>query len=411
MREGWTKATLGAVCDVQSGAGFPENLQGGVGERYPFYKVSDMNLPGNETVMVAANNSVSEPVRRQLRARVFPPGSILFPKVGGAIFTNKKRLASLECCVDNNIMGLIPKPEYVGSRYMFYYMHLIDIVDFSNRANPPSIRQTTVEAWPICLPRSISEQNRIVAILDEAFEGIGTAVANAEKNLANARELFESYLQNAFDSRQGWKKKTLQQVSLNFGRGKSKHRPRNDPKLYGGPYPFIQTGEVRNCDHVILESTQTYNEAGLAQSKLWPKGTICITIAANIAETGILGFDACFPDSIIGMVVDDSETSNDFVEYLLQSIKVQLKAQGKGSAQDNINLATFEDRRFSFPSLTRQKEIVGTLNELSGKLQQLEKIFEQKLFDLSELRQSILCKAFAGELTTFPKRVLEEVAA
>jgi Type I restriction modification DNA specificity domain len=85
-------------------------------------------------------------------------------------------------------------------------------------------------------------------------------------------------------------------------------------------YPFIQTGDVRNCDHVILESTQSYNEIGLAQSKLWPKGTICITIAANIAETGILGFEACFPDSVIGIVVDETKTTNDFVEYLLQSV-------------------------------------------------------------------------------------------
>ena len=110
----------------------------------------------------------------------------------------------------------------------------------------------------------LPEQKRIVAILDEAFEGIGTAVANAEKNLANARELFDSYLNSVFTQKgEGWVEKTLQQVSLDFARGKSKHRPRNDPKLYNGTYPFIQTGDVRNCDHVILENTQSYNETGL----------------------------------------------------------------------------------------------------------------------------------------------------
>ena len=203
-------------------------------------------------------------------------------------------------------------------------------------------RSTLENKFDVSFPPSISEQQRIVAILDEAFGGIEAAVAYAEKNLANARELFESYLNSVFRQKgEGWVEKTLKQASLDFGRGKSKHRPRNDPKLYGGPYPFIQTGDVRNSDHLILESSQTYNETGLAQSKLWPKGTICITIAANIAETGILNFEACFPDSVIGIVVNEEITSNDFIEYLLQSFKSILQSKGKGSAQDNINLATF----------------------------------------------------------------------
>jgi type I restriction enzyme S subunit len=258
---------------------------------------------------------------------------------------------------------------------------------------------------------TLAEQNRIVAILDEAFDGIDTAVANTEKNLANARDLLESRLRHTFDQRgQGWTEKTLHEVSLEFGRGKSKHRPRNDPKLYGGPYPFIQTGDVRNCDHVILESSQSYSVTGLAQSKLWPKGTICITIAANIAETGILGFDACFPDSVIGIVVDPKQTTTDFVEYLLQSVKVQLKAQGKGSAQDNINLATFENRLFPFPPLEEQKRLVVALNELSDNIRAVEAVYRGKINALAELKQSILCKAFAGELTAHPEKALQEAA-
>jgi type I restriction enzyme S subunit len=246
----------------------------------------------------------------------------------------------------------------------------------------------------------LPEQKRIVAILDEAFAGISQAVANAEKNLANARELFESYLNNVFTQKgDGWVEKTLKDVCIDFGRGKSKHRPRNDPKLYGGPYPFIQTGDVRNSLHLIKTSNQSYNENGLAQSKLWPKGTICITIAANIAETGILDFDACFPDSIIGMVVDDKQTSNAYVEYLLQSVKARIKAKGKGSAQDNINLATFENELFPFPSLDVQRELVEKLHQLLSTTQRLEGVYQQKLDALAELKQSILQKAFAGELT------------
>jgi type I restriction enzyme, S subunit len=257
----------------------------------------------------------------------------------------------------------------------------------------------TVRDFLIPVP-PIHEQKRIVAILDEAFEGIDRAIANTEKNLTNTRELFESYLNEIFTKKgDGWEEKTLREVSSEFGRGKSKHRPRNDPKLYGGSYPFIQTGDVRNCNHFITQNSQFYSEIGLAQSKLWPKGTICITIAANIAETGILGFDACFPDSIIGIVVDDKITSNNFVEYLLQSVKARIKAKGQGSAQDNINLATFENERFPFPSLEQQKNLVSKLNKLSSETQHLESIYRQKIAALNELKQSILQKAFTGELT------------
>jgi type I restriction enzyme S subunit len=183
-----------------------------------------------------------------------------------------------------------------------------------------------------------------------------------------------------------------------FGRGKSKHRPRNDPKLYGGDYPFIQTGDVRNADQLITEYTQTYNEAGLAQSQLWKKGTLCITIAANIAETGILDFDACFPDSIIGVTVDERQTSSKFLEYLLQTVRVDLKSKGKGSAQDNINLATFENERFPFPDLGTQSGIVARLDEMSVSIRRLGTVYQQKLVEFSSLRDSLLASAFENAL-------------
>ena len=246
---------------------------------------------------------------------------------------------------------------------------------------------------------SLDEQQRIVALLNEAFEALATAKANAEQNLKNARALFESHLDSIFSQNgNNWKQKTLEEIATTFGRGKSKHRPRNDPKLYGGEYPFIQTGEIRNAKHLISEYSQTYSEAGLAQSKLWPKGTICITIAANIAETAILSFDACFPDSVIGIVANPEEAEVGFVEYLLQSFKARIQAQGKGSAQANINLGTFEDQKFPFPPVADQKRIVARLDSLRAETQHLISIYERKLAALEELKTSLLHQAFSGEL-------------
>jgi type I restriction enzyme S subunit len=256
------------------------------------------------------------------------------------------------------------------------------------------------------------EQQRIVAVLDEVFAGLATATANAEKNLKNARELFESYLRFILTSGEAtWEKKRLSEVAQEFGRGKSKHRPRNDPKLYGGPYPFVQTGDISNASHWLTDYTQTYSALGLAQSRLWPKRTVCIAIVgATVGETAILDVEACFPDSVIGVVVDEAVADTEYVEYLLQAFKAVLKEKGKGTARDNINLGTFENQLFPFPTLEEQRLIVARLNELAAHKSELEGFYTKRLDGISELRQSILQRAFSGELTSPRSHAIKEAA-
>ena len=260
-------------------------------------------------------------------------------------------------------------------------------------------RSVLAERFTVSFPSAIPEQQRIVRILDEAFDGIATAKANAEKNIQNTRALYESHLQAVFTQRgEGWVEKTLEEISTTFGRGKSKHRPRNAAHLYGGPYPFVQTGDIRNADHVLTAYSQTYSEAGLSQSKLWPKGTICITIAANIAETAILGFDACFPDSVIGVVANPKTAYVGYIEYLLQSFKTRIQVMGQGAAQANINMGTFENQRFPFPPLPVQEQVVSKLDSLSAETRRLENLYQQKLTALEALKKSLLHQAFTGQL-------------
>ncbi|MFG3693725.1 restriction endonuclease subunit S [Stutzerimonas stutzeri] len=345
---------------------------------------------------------ISEPTFKRLRCTEIFEGDCLvsrLPEPAGRSCilpdTGERMITSVDCTIVRfNTQKIIP------AFFNFYsqsreYLKAIDCQTTGTTRKRISRSKLGCVLTPV---PPLSEQQRIVAILDEIFDGIAKARANAEKNQQNARKLFESHLQSKLAKQPDWEGKTLKQVSLDFGRGKSKHRPRNDPRLYGGPYPFIQTSDVRGCEHLITDFTQTYSEAGLAQSKLWPKGTLCITIAANIAETGILGFDSCFPDSVIGVVVDPTQTSNSFLEYLLQSVKASLKAKGKGSAQDNINLATFENEPFYFPDLAEQKQIVDQLSDLNAEAQRLESIYQQKLAALDELKQSLLHQAFSGKL-------------
>ena len=259
-------------------------------------------------------------------------------------------------------------PENLKSKFLYYFLltQQTKILGQVRRASVPRLSKTAFEKIPLPIPcpdnpdRSLAIQAEIVRILD-TFTAL-TAELTAE--LSDRKKQYNYYRDRLLTFEKGeaeWK--TLGEVALDFGRGKSKHRPRNDPKLYGGNTPFIQTGDIRNASHIIETYSQTYSEIGLKQSKLWSKGTLCITIAANIAETSILGFDACFPDSVIGFVANPEKTTSGYVEYLLSSLKTKLEEMGQGSAQSNINMGTFENLRLPFPPLAEQVRIASLLDK------------------------------------------------
>lgn len=181
-------------------------------------------------------------------------------------------------------------------------------------------------------------------------------------------------------------------------RGKSRHRPRNDARLFGGSYPFIQTGEVRQAERFLINYNATYSDFGLAQSRLWPVGTVCITIAANIAETAILGIDACFPDSVVGFLPDGERIDGSFAEFFLRTARDELSAFAPATAQKNINLDILASVRLPVPSLEEQAEIVRRIESAFGWIDRLstDAASARKLID--HLDQSVLAKAFKGEL-------------
>jgi type I restriction enzyme S subunit len=393
MKQGWEIKKLGEVCKVIAGQSPEGKYYNSEGNGMPFYqgkKEYGEKYIGEPTTWTTKITKEAEAGDILMSVRA-PVGPVNF--------------ATQKICIGRGLAA-IRAGKSIDKKFLFNFFlkHENEIVGNAG-AVFNSINKTQIENLSIPLP-PLPEQQRIVSILDDCFSAIAKAKANAEQNLKNARELFESYLQGVFESGK-WEKKTLQDVAKVFGRGKSKHRPRNWEGLYGGEYPFIQTGEVRNANKFITSYTQMYNEVGLAQSKLWKKGTICITIAANIAETAILDFDACIPDSIIGFEVDDKKADLNFAYYLLQNFKAELQKLGKGSAQDNINLGTFENQFFPFPSLKEQQTIVRQLDALRAETQKLEAIYQQKLLNLEELKKSVLQKAFAGELKTEKERIEE----
>jgi type I restriction enzyme, S subunit len=159
----------------------------------------------------------------------------------------------------------------------------------------------------------------------------------------------------------GWTAHKLDELGF-VGRGRSRHRPRNEPSLYGGPYPFFQTGDIKAADLYLSKYVQTYNEKGLAQSKLWKPGTLCITIAANIAETAILAIAGCFPDSVVGFAPDSERADARFIKYAIDLMKLRMQTISRGTTQDNLSVDKLLSFDFIVPPVATQTKIADVLS-------------------------------------------------
>jgi type I restriction enzyme S subunit len=174
-------------------------------------------------------------------------------------------------------------------------------------------------------------------------------------------------------------------------RGRSRHRPRDAAELYGGQYPFIQTGDVANSGGYISRYTQTYSEAGLAQSRLWDAGTLCITIAANIANTGILQFDACFPDSVVGFVPNNLVTT-EYIRGWLSFLQPTIEANAPQAAQKNINLEILRNLPVPVPPIDIQQRY----NDQCASLYSIRNLSYEALMLADNISRSLASNSFSN---------------
>jgi type I restriction enzyme S subunit len=173
-----------------------------------------------------------------------------------------------------------------------------------------------------------------------------------------------------------WDVVRLKDIAI-IERGKFAHRPRNEPRFYGGKIPFIQTGDIAEAKALIKNYSQTLNEEGLKISKLFKKGTIVVSIAGNIGDVGVLDFDSCFPDSVIGISVRD-DIDVFFLMYMLQNLQYELSARAPRSTQKNINLEILGSLRVLIPPFSEQEKIAAVLSDVNTKLE-LERKEKAKL--------------------------------
>ena len=276
-------------------------------------------------------------------------------------------------------------------RWLYYQLKALPLTELNRAAAIPGLNRDDAYAQRVLLP-PIEEQRRIAAVLDAA-DALRTKRCQALTKLDTLTQaIFINMFGDPVVNPCGFPVDDLSTLGA-LDRGVSKHRPRNDPKLLGGSWPLVQTGDVATSGGYITAYSATYSDLGLAQSKLWPAGTLCITIAANIGKTGVLGFDACFPDSVVGFTAED-EATVEYVRHFLNFLQPALEAQAPLSAQRNINLKVLRGLRIAIPP----PGLRAAFGDAVAKVRRFAAIATKGDRELDSLFASLQQRAFRGDL-------------
>jgi len=403
MREGWENVKLGEVCEL---------IKRGVAPKY----IDEGGICVINQKCIRDHSINLKPARRHnLVAKAINPerciriADVLVNSTGTGTLGRVAQVRSKPeepTTVDTHVTIVRPKLDMLYPDFFGYMLIKIEdeIADSGEGASGQTelARSRLENNFKVTYPTSIPEQKRIVAILDEAFAGITQAVTNAEKTLANSHELFESYLNNIFTQRgTGWNRTTIGGLCKKVEYGSSlKSKPE-------GKVPVLRMGNIQNGR--INWNKLVYTDNSKEISKYLLKKNDVLFNRTNSAElvgkTAIYDGErpAIFAGYLIRIHRKKDLINADFLNFYLNSISA--KEYGKivmsrSINQANINGTKLKQYPISIPALNTQKKIVEGLHSLRIETQHLESIYQKKLTALAELKQSILQKAFAGELTS-----------
>lgn len=378
---------LSDLVDISIGKTPSRNNNRYWGQGYNWISISDLR---DVYEIFDTKEQITEVAIRETRIKVVPKGTILFSfklSIGKVAITGK------DIYTNEAIAAFRIKENcQVDRKYLYYVLREFDFTGTGDKAVMGlTLNQKKLRKLQIPLP-PLETQKKIAAILDKADELRRNDQKILEKYDQLVRSVFLEMFGDPVTNPKGWDKIRFDQVG-SIERGVSKNRPRNAPELLGGKHPLIQTGDVANCELYIQEYDSTYSDIGLAQSKKWPKGTLCITIAANIAKTGILSFEACFPDSVVGFLPNE-KTNIIYIHFWLSFLQKIIESTAPESAQKNINLRILRELELPLPPINEQNRFAEIINHIETQKQ----LIQQSLQKSEDLFQSLLQKAFRGNL-------------
>ena len=369
-----SQTVLGDICKITMGQSPDSSTYNTANIGLPFYQgnADFGELYPKTRIWCSQPQKIAEPENILLSVRA-PIGAL--------------NIAKEKCCIGRGLAAITPHKNFCFNKYIFYvlkYKHN-ELNAKGTGSTFKAISKSILNYLPIDL-YPIDEQKRIAAILDKANELIALRKQQIEKLDLLVKSRFIEMFGNPITNDRNWDTKNLGELG-ELNRGISKHRPRNAPELLGGNYPLIQTGEIAAAELYITKYTSTYSEMGYQQSKMWPEGTLCITIAANIAKTAILKFDACFPDSVVGFISNDNANQL-FIHFWFSFFQKILEEHAPVSAQKNINLQILRALRVINPPLSLQNEFAAFVEQVDKTKSTLQQSLEKLELNYKALMQT-----------------------
>ena len=403
--EGWTAEPLGTLAQIVGGSGFPHSHQGKDGLEFPFVKVSDMNSPGNERVVRYAANTVSHVHLAELGATPYPPGTTVFPKVGAALLTNKRRVLGVHAAFDNNVMGVIVR-ERLDSEFLFQWTQTVDFALHVQRGAVPSVNQSTVSSLRVALP-PLPEQKKIAAILSSVDEAIQATQAVIEQTRRVKEGLLQDLLTRGIghtrfkqteigEIPESWNVRRFGDVvELRHGFQFRTHHFRDA----GVRVIKIQNVTARgvldwaNCDFVHEELVQDLGRFLLNQ------GDILMSLTGNIGRVCRVppGTPPLLQNYRVGRFVPKESLAPDYLVWLLQSplLLNQLLVRANTTAQANIGKAEMAKALVPVPSSTNeQREVSDRLSVIES----FERRAEASALTLDTLKAGLLQDLLTGKV-------------
>jgi type I restriction enzyme, S subunit len=406
----WKTIKLGELCEIVSG-NTPKGLEQVSNKgKYQFYKVSDMNLEGNESSMITSNLRLTEEEIKNLRIKVYPKGTVIFPKRGGAILTNKKRILSQPSSFDLNVMGILPN-ESVESSYLYYWFQKLDLTKIYDGSNVPQINNKNIAPLEFPLP-AINEQRKIVSKIEELFSELDKGIEEIKTAQQQLKVYRQAVLKWAFEGKltnedvkdgelpNGWRLVKIEDIA-NVGTGATPLKGKKD-YYDGGTIAWVTSGALN--EEFVKEATDYVTEKALRETNLsvYPKHTLLLAMYGEGKTRGKcseLLIEACTNQAIAAISFEKHDVKiKPFLKYYLLKNYNDIRMLSSGGVQPNLNLGIVKRTSIPFPPFEEQQQIVQEIESRLSVCDKIEETINNSLKQAEALRQSILKKAFEGKL-------------
>lgn len=380
MNHNWTYKKLGEVCTIERG-GSPRPINDYITDApngLNWIKIGDA-MEGSKYISSTKEKIKPEGLKK---TRLVHKGDFI---LSNSMSFGKPYILEIDGCIHDGWLVIHDNNGTFDKSFLYYllrspnmYMEFqrLAVGGVVNNLNSEIVRNVVVPVPPL------STQSRIVSELDLLQSLIDKQKAQLKEYDTLAQSIFYDMFGDPVENEKGWEVKKFGEVGR-IARGVSKHRPRNAPELLGNYMPFIQTGDIANSGMYITDCQSGYSELGVAQSKIWHKGTLCITIAANIGKCAIMTFDACFPDSVVGFIAMSNISLVEYVYYFFLCVQKDMEENAMGVAQKNINLAILNSMNIPVPPLSLQQSFAAKIESIekqkaaiSKSIAETEKLFE-----------------------------------